>query len=174
MLMYVWTLPLLPTGKCQTFIKLYGWPVPNDNYLEPLQSTVLTEVENIWFFSPLVRSKWEIPQLSQFVYFWGKCVYFLFLNDKHTFLKSIQTGKAEFSCWDVPQLSQFVYFLRKMCLFLIFEWWNSQSGILFSVHFIIQKLKNEHTFLKKYKTGKAEESLILTEWEERKTKYFQP
>ena len=37
------------------------------------------------------------------------------------------------------------------------------SHVLFSVHFIIQKLKDEHTFLKKYKTEKAEESLILTE-----------
>ena len=26
----------------------------------------------------------------------------------------------------------------------------------------------------KYKTEKAEESLILTEWEERKTRYFPP
>ena len=46
------------------------------------------------------------------------------------------------------------------------------SLFLFSVHFIIQKLKNEHTFLKKYKTEKAEESLILTEREERKTQIF--
>ena len=48
------------------------------------------------------------------------------------------------------------------------------SHVLFSVHFIIQKLKNEHTFLKKYKTEKAEKSLILTEWKERKTRYFPP
>jgi hypothetical protein len=33
-------------------------------------------VGNIWFLSPLVLSKWEVPQLSQFVYFWGECVYF--------------------------------------------------------------------------------------------------
>ena len=79
--MYVWTLPLLPTGKCQTFIKLYGWPVPNDNYLEPLQSTVLTEVENIWFFSPL-----KIGQNERFLSFLSLYIFeesvfvFQFLN----------------------------------------------------------------------------------------------
>ena len=42
------------------------------------------------------------------------------------------------------------------------------------VHFIIQKLKNKHTFLKNIQTEKAEESLILTEREERKNRYFPP
>ena len=42
------------------------------------------------------------------------------------------------------------------------------------VHFIIQKLKNEHTFLKTIQTEKAEEPLILTEREETKTRYFAP
>ena len=42
------------------------------------------------------------------------------------------------------------------------------------VHFIIPKLKNMHTFLKNIQTEKAEESLILTEQEETKTKYFAP
>ena len=40
------------------------------------------------------------------------------------------------------------------------------------VHFIIQKLKIKHTFLKNKQTEKAEEPLILTEREE--TKYFPP
>jgi hypothetical protein len=34
------------------------------------------------------------------------------------------------------------------------------------VYFIIQKLKNKHTFLKNIQTEKAEEPLILTKWEE--------
>ena len=42
------------------------------------------------------------------------------------------------------------------------------------VHFIIQKLKNKHTFLKNILTEKAEEPLILTEREETKTRYFPP
>ena len=42
------------------------------------------------------------------------------------------------------------------------------------VHFIIQKLKNKHTFLKNIQTEKAEEPLILTEREETKTRYFAP
>ena len=42
------------------------------------------------------------------------------------------------------------------------------------VHFIIQKLKNKHTFLKNIQTEKAEEPLILTEREETQTRYFAP
>jgi hypothetical protein len=41
-------------------------------------------------------------------------------------------------------------------------------------HFIIQKLKNKHTFLKNIQTEKAEEPQILTEREETKTRYFPP
>ena len=39
-------------------------------------------------------------------------------------------------------------------------------------HYIIQKLKNKHTFLKNIQTEKDEEPLILTEREELNTKYF--
>ena len=42
------------------------------------------------------------------------------------------------------------------------------------VQFIIQKLKNKHTSFKIIQTEKAEEPLILTEQEERKTRYFAP
>ena len=42
------------------------------------------------------------------------------------------------------------------------------------VHFIIEKLKNERTFLKNVHTEKAEELLIFTEREETKTRYFTP
>jgi hypothetical protein len=42
------------------------------------------------------------------------------------------------------------------------------------VRFIIQKLKNKDTFLKNIPTEKAEESLILTEREEAKNRYFTP
>ena len=47
------------------------------------------KVGNICFFSPLVMSKWEIPQLSQFVYFLRKvCSFFIFLNDEmHNYVK---------------------------------------------------------------------------------------
>ena len=43
-----------------------------------------------------------------------------------------------------------------------------------TVHFIIQKLKNKHTFLKNVQTEKAEEPRILTEREETKTKNSPP
>ena len=75
--------------------------------------------------------------------------------------------------WEIPQLSQFVYFLRKVCLFFNF-WTHHYVKQNITVSFIIQKLKHKHIFLKKYKTEKAEESLNLTEWEERKTRYFPP
>ena len=42
------------------------------------------------------------------------------------------------------------------------------------VHLNIQKLKNKHTSLKNIQIEKAEESLILTEREETKTRYFAP
>ena len=42
------------------------------------------------------------------------------------------------------------------------------------VYFIIQKLKNKHTFLKNIQTEKAEEPLILTGRDETKTIYFVP
>ena len=42
------------------------------------------------------------------------------------------------------------------------------------VHFIIQKLKNKHTFLKNIQTVKAEEPLNLTKREEAKTRNFPP
>ena len=51
--------------------------------------------------------------------------------------------------------AQFVYFLRKVSLFF---------------NFIIQKLKNKHTFLKKYTNWAKLSSLILTDQEETKTR----
>jgi hypothetical protein len=60
----------------------------------------------------------------------------------------------------------------------IFQFLNDKihSYVVFDiiVHFIIQKLKNKHTFLKTIQTEKAEEPLILTEREETKTRYFAP
>ena len=60
----------------------------------------------------------------------------------------------------------------------IFQFLNDKihSYVVFDiiVHFIIQKLKNKHTFFKNIKTEKAEEPLILTEREERRTRYFPP
>ena len=40
------------------------------------------------------------------------------------------------------------------------------------VHFIIQKLKNKHTFLKKYTNCAKLCSLVLTEQKETQTRYF--
>ena len=42
------------------------------------------------------------------------------------------------------------------------------------VHFIIQKLKNKHTFLKKYEKLRKLNPLNLTEREDTKTRYFPP
>ena len=42
------------------------------------------------------------------------------------------------------------------------------------VHFIIQKLKNRYTFLKKYTDWAKLNPLILTEQEETKSRYFPP
>ena len=42
------------------------------------------------------------------------------------------------------------------------------------VHFVIQKLKNKHTFLENIQTEKAEEPLFLTEGDQTKTSYFAP
>ena len=60
----------------------------------------------------------------------------------------------------------------------IFQFLNDKihSYVVFDiiVHFIIQKLKNKHTFLKNIQTEKAEEPLILTEQDETKTRNFAP
>ena len=42
------------------------------------------------------------------------------------------------------------------------------------LHSVIQKLKNEQTFLQNIQTEEAEEPLILTEREETKNRYFPP
>ena len=60
----------------------------------------------------------------------------------------------------------------------IFQFSNNKmhNYVLFHtfVHFIIQKLKNKHTFFKKYANWAKLSSLILTEREETKTRYFAP
>jgi hypothetical protein len=60
----------------------------------------------------------------------------------------------------------------------IFQFLNDKihSYVVFDiiVHFIIQKLKKNNTFLKNIQTEKAEEPLILTEREETKSRYFPP
>jgi hypothetical protein len=60
----------------------------------------------------------------------------------------------------------------------IFQFLNDKlhSYVVFDiiVHFIIQNLKNKHTFLKIIQTEKAEEPLILTERVETKIRYFAP
>ena len=70
--------------------------------------------------------------------------------------------------------AQFVDFFGKECL--IFWFLNDKihnyvkQNII--VNFIIQKLKNKHTSLKKYTNWAKLSSLILTEREETKTRYF--
>ena len=145
---------------------------------------------NIWFLSPLVLSKWEDLAFSVSRLF-EKSVFILQffndkmhnyvkqnitknfnikkLNNKHTFLK---TEKTKFSRWENLAFSV----LRKMCLF--FNFWIKkmhkcvkQNIIL---HFIIKKLKNKHTFLKKYTNWESWGISHLTEREERKSRYFPP
>jgi hypothetical protein len=113
------------------------------SYFNSKRYLVKTLVQNIWFFSPLVLSNWEIPQLSQFVYFLRKffnfriikCTLMLYYalfdvivhfiikksKNKHTFLKKYTNWESWGISWrEIPQLSQFIYFLRKMCLFFNF------------------------------------------------------
>ena len=151
-------------------------------------------VQNICFFSPLVLSKSEVPQLSQFVYFWGKCGFFSILNDKmHNYVKHNLTVN-----FIIQKLKNKHIFLKK---YINWESWGTswRENLAFSVcihfknlrifqfltdtmhnyvkqnifmHFIIQKLKNKHSFLKNIQTEKAKEPLILTEQEETKNRYF--
>ena len=60
----------------------------------------------------------------------------------------------------------------------IFQFLNDKiyNYVLFDiiVDFIIQKLKNKHTSLKKYTNRAKLSSLVLREQEETKTRYFAP
>ena len=60
----------------------------------------------------------------------------------------------------------------------IFQFVNDKThtDVLFDiiVNFIIQKLKNKHTFLKKYTNWAKLSSLVLREQEETKNRYFAP
>ena len=100
-----------------------------------------------------------------------------------------------FKNWKINTLSSKIYKLRKLrnllarklsflslytfleCVF-IFQFLNDKmhnyvkQNII--VYFIIQKLINKHIFLKNIETEKAKEPLILTEREERRTRYFPP
>ena len=112
-------------------------------------------MRNIWLLSPLILSKQvEIVFIFQFL---NDKIQNLVkqntivnsiiqkLKNKHTFLKN---KKAKFS-----QRENLVFILFEESVF-IFQLLNNKmhNYVLFNtfVHFIIQKLKNKHTFLKKH------------------------
>ena len=119
-----------------------------------------TLVGNTCFFSALVQMR-EFSVFSVCILFEESVCIFQFLNDKmhrkqnmtvnviiqklkiNTFSSKIYKLKKLILSPRDSQLSQLVYFLRKM-VFLNDE---IHSYVLFD---IIQKLKHEHTFLKKY------------------------
>ena len=90
---------------------------------------------------------WGISQQENLCFVWHNCAFYH--SKTFTFLKIYTNWKVMFSCRGIPQLSQFVYFLRKMCLFFNFRIMKL-TVMHITVHFIIQKLKNKHIFLKKY------------------------
>ena len=82
--------------------------------------------------------------------------------------RSLKTRELSFA--------QFVYFLRKVCLF--FNFWMIKFTIMYVlfdiiVNLIIQILK-QTPFLQKYTNWAKLISLVLTEREETKTRYFAP
>ena len=83
-------------------------------------------------------------------------------------------SNCEFKTWKINKLSSKrseLTFLRKLCLFFKCQWQNKTYVI---VNFIIQKLKNKHSFPKKSKNWGKLSSLNLTKQEETKSKYFAP
>ena len=110
-----------------------------------------------------------------------------------TSLKSLSACKRSLSFswpgWEISGFCLLSYcqnerFLSFLSLYIfeesvfIFQFLNDKihSYVVFDiiVHFVIQKLKDKHTFLKNIQTEKAEEPLLLTEREETKTRYFAP
>ena len=122
-----------------------------------------TQVGNIWFLSPLVLSKWEDLAFSVCIIFEKSVFIFQFLNDEmHNYVKhncfslknwkintlsskSIQSEKTKFSRLSFLSFEKSVF---------IFQFLNNKTHKCIKqniiVHFIIQKLKNKHTFLKNY------------------------
>ena len=98
------------------------------------------------------------------------------LKNKHTFNKKYKKLKKLSSLSERTQLSQF-FILFEESVFN-FQYLNDKmhnyvkQNII--VHFIIQKLKSKHTFLKKYKKLRKLNPLNLTEREETKSRYFPP
>ena len=98
------------------------------------------------------------------------------LKNKHTFNKKYKKLKKLSSLSERTQLSQF-FILFEESVFN-FQYLNDKmhnyvkQNII--VHFIIQKLKIKHTFLKKYKKLRKLNPLNLTEREETKSRYFPP
>ena len=101
--------------------------------------------------SPLFLSKWEDLVLLSLYTFWWKRAYFSIFESKNS--KLCQT--------------------KRNCEFLNDKIYNYiKQNII--VSFIIQKLKNKRTFLKKYTNWAKLNPLILTEQEETKSRYFPP
>ena len=78
----------------------------------------------------------------------------------------------------VPSKSGKLAFLsfEESGLFFKFLSDKSYNYVLFDiiVNFFIQKLKNKHTYLKKYTIWEKLSSLILRKQEDQRTKYFAP
>ena len=70
--------------------------------------------------------------------------------------------------------SLFVYFVGKACLFFNFCMMEFTTMFCLTWLWIIQKLKNKHTFPKKYINWAKLRNLNLTEWEETKIRYIAP
>ena len=108
------------------------------------------KVRNISFLSPLVLSKWEnLALLSLYIFGW-KCVYFSIFGWWNSLLCQTKHN---------------------------YEFLNDKNNCVkqnIIVHFISQKWKDKHTFLKKSTNWGKLSSLILTEREETKTRYFEP
>ena len=86
------------------------------------------------------------------------------------FLSPLVPSKQE----NLALLSLFTFW-GKCVYFSIFEWQNPQlCQTKHNCKFYHSKLKNKHTFLKKYTNWAKLSSLVLREWEETKTRYFAP
>ena len=93
----------------------------------------------------------------------------------HWFCSTSKLSKAKFSRLENLALLSLYIHWGKCVYFSFFEWLNlrlCQTNII--VNFIIQELKNKHTFPQKYTNWAKLSSLNLTEREETKNKYFAP
>ena len=106
------------------------------------------------------------------------------IQKAETMLQVIMNARCEISGCCLLSFCQNERFLSFLSLYIFeesefifqFLYGKMDNYVLFNiiVHFIIEKLKNKHTLLKNIQTEKAEEPLILTKRDEKKTRYFAP